>query len=572
MAQSRPSRALFSPQNISAQLVILQPAVNNDAPIKLTLAWTNPKETPYECAREPPADVPPQGEAAQRRILESADKTLCWLGADQGDLPPQCPRRSARWRGASAAACREVGRVARREPVTCDGAPDGESAAAAARLPLRRPALVRLRVPARHLQRLLRRLTGRARCGVPEIMLARRAVVVQGRGDVRWHGYVDASRALGFFHTKFSESVPLLPHAVKGPGRHEPGRARRAPPPPRRDRRAAPYGLDGARTQQQRRRHHDRDAVGPRPKPQRRPVTPAEHRPRQERAAGVLSVRPVISSWRRQDLLLRYGERPLCVRRLTAFPSRVLDLGKPNGGHARLVGRTPEAVLEAHHRLRRRRRRAHSTVSPASRRSSTRRTTGGAARPSSGACGDHPHLRPIYPPTETAEQRASPELMAPSRPCSCAASRAVAAFAPGGGRFGMSTIEDAACAEGGPWDDEDGEEEERDREDKKWPVDDDSRGPAPEAAAQHRTCDSRSRSPRGAEGDDDSGGDGHDAASTAAAAQARPPPAASDSRCEFVRECYLYSAMDGEDSKATSIAGASFWTVNASMLVDATII
>ncbi|RYP10344.1 hypothetical protein DL765_008154 [Monosporascus sp. GIB2] len=52
----------------------------------------------------------------------------------------------------------------------------------------------------------------------------------------------------------------------------------------------------------------------------------------------------------------------------------------------------------------------------------------------------------------------------------------------------------------------------------------------------------------------------------------QPPPAGSDSTYESVGECYLHGAMDGEDFKATNTAGASFWGIDASKLVDVTVV
>ncbi|RYP10343.1 hypothetical protein DL765_008153 [Monosporascus sp. GIB2] len=138
MAQSNPFSAVFSPQNIPAQLTILRQAVDNDEPTKLTLAWPSPKQTPCECIsydRTEEADaatVSANGEDQPTpKALESAlrtfrrkekraravDRTVeersarssrtrtgrCVVsGGTRGSRPSRRSRRSARWRGASA--------------------------------------------------------------------------------------------------------------------------------------------------------------------------------------------------------------------------------------------------------------------------------------------------------------------------------------------------------------------------------------------------------------------------------------------------------------------------------------
>ncbi|RYP15876.1 hypothetical protein DL767_010270 [Monosporascus sp. MG133] len=794
MAQSNPFSALFSPQDTSTQLAILQPAVDIDAPIKLTLAWSNPKETPYECIsydRTEEADtatVSVDGEdqpipkalesalrmfrrkekprtlwadllvgrtveersrqaAAQRRILENADKTLCWLGPDRGESTVAAFETIREMTRRFGAACREVG-VSPDANLSLTTMQQMEG--------LRRllhdcPSGDLRSFDLAHWRAIYDVFSAAywacARC-VPEIVLARCAVVVQGRGNVRWHDYVGASRALGFFHARFFEGVPLPPDAMKGldvanhielaerrrrlgetiellpmiqtarecsrsaggitaGDKAKGGRRRHADP------RENVFAMVPIATPSGRVRNHD---AGPQPLPTIDYAKSAQQ-------VFVEAARYIVLE--RQDLLLWYGERPPCARRLRGLPSWVPDfgadpakggaVGKPNRGMRAWWDALPKRFLKpitvsndgdgALLRVQARPLDRIVHVSPVFSAANYRRLCatefeklpgpspstpaetaeqraerfwrtlvlnegdGGAAAATAlrdrGPPAAEPHgasfrslvaeetiLRALgcassaelRTPENVARVRASPELMALATLCGRADAfealllrRAAGRrfFRTEGGRFGMSAVEDAACVEGGPWDDEDGEGEGGDREDGNaqsattaTTTTAAGQPPRPPRNIGHLMADPMARAmmesfqqylqerdptaarvtalmmrgempgqgqnarsggvakgdlvvacvggffpyvlrPRGVVGDGDSGGDGHDAASTAA--QARPPAAGSNSTYEFVGECYLHDAMDGEDFKATSTAGASFWMIDASKLVDITI-
>ncbi|RYO75166.1 hypothetical protein DL764_010560 [Monosporascus ibericus] len=639
MAQSNPFSALYSPQDISAQLAILQPAADNDAPIKLTLAWSNLKETSYECIsydRTEEADtvaVSVDGEdqpipkalesalrtfrrkekprtlwadllvgrtveersrqaAAQRRILENADKTLCWLGPDRGESTVavfETIREMARRFGA---ACREVG-----------VSPDANLSLTT----MQQMAGLRWRLhdcPSDDLRSFdfahwhaIYDVFSAAywacpRC-VPEIVLARCAVVVQGRGNVRWHDYVGASRALGFFHARFFEGVPLPPHAANGlnvANQIELAERRRRLGetiellPMIQTARECSRSAGGIRTKdsgrgRRRRRADPRENVfamipiatpsgrvrshnaGPQPLPSIDYAKSAQQ-------VFVEAARYIVLE--RQDLLLWYGERPPCARRLRGLPSWVPDfgadpakggaVGKPNSGMQAWWGALPKRLqkpitvsIDGDSALLRVQARPLDRIvhvspvfsaanyrrlcatefgdlpgpSPSAAPSTPAETAeqraerfwrtlvlnegdgGGAAATTAlrdrGPPAAEPHgtsfrslvaeetiLRALgcaspaelRAPENAARMRASPEIMALVPLCGRsgdfdalllrrAAGRRF--FRTEGGRFGMSAVEDAACVEGGPWeedDDEDedgegeGELEEGDREDR----------------------------------------------------------------------------------------------------------
>ncbi|RYP57899.1 hypothetical protein DL770_010553 [Monosporascus sp. CRB-9-2] len=804
MAQSNPFSALFSPQDISAQLAILQPAVDNDAPIKLTLAWSNLKETPYECIsydrteEDDTAAISVDGEdqpipkalesalrtfrrkekprtlwadllvgrtveersrqaAAQRQILENADKTLCWLGPDRGESTVaafETIREMARRFGA---ARREVGV----SPDANLSLTTMQQMAGLRQLLQDCPSSDLRSFDLAHWRAIYDVFSATywacARC-VPEIVLARCAVVVQGRGNVRWHDYVGASRALGFFHARFFEGVPLPPDAMKGleVANHielaerrrrlgetiellpmiqtarecssgAGGVAARDKGERRRRRRADPrenvFAMIPIATPSDRVQNH---SAGPQPLPSIDYAKSAQQ-------VFVEAARYIVLE--RQDLLLWYGERPPCARRLRGLPSWVPDfgaepakggaVGKPyrgmrawwdalpkrflkpitvsiDGDNAllrvqarpldRIVHVSPVFSAANYRRLCATEFEKLSGLSPSASPSTPAETAeqrterfwrtlvlnqgdgGGAAAATAlrdrGPPASEPHgtsfrslvaeeavLRALgcaspaelRTPENAARVRASPELMALAPLCGRSGAfdalllrRAAGRrfFRTEGGRFGMSAVEDAACVEGGPWDDEDGDEdgegegEEGDREDgnaqstattttaagqppkpprnigylmadpmarammesfQQYLQERDPtaarvtalmmRGEMPGQGQDARSggvakgdlvvacvggCFPYVLRPRGSTGDGDSGDDGHDAAS--AAAQARPPPAGPDSTYEFVGECYLHGAMDGEDFKATSTAGASLWMIDASKLVDITIV
>ncbi|RYP49296.1 hypothetical protein DL768_004979 [Monosporascus sp. mg162] len=291
--------------------------------------------------------------------------------------------------------------TALREPVAHDGAADGRVCGGGYTTALPTAcARSTSRTGARHLRRLLRRLLG-VRAVRPEDRLARCAVVVQGRGNVRWHDYVGTSHALGFFHTKFFEGVPLPPHVMKSldvanqielaERRRRLGETIELLPMIQTNM----FAMIPIATPSGRVRNHD---PGPQPLPSIDYAKSAQQ-------VFVEAAHYIVLE--RQDLLLRYGERPPCARRLRGFPSWVPHFGAdPAKGGA--VGKPNRCMC---------------------------------------AWWDALPKRFLKPITVSDDGDNAPLRRAGGRRF----------FRTEGGRFGMSAVKDAACVESGPWDDEDGD-------------------------------------------------------------------------------------------------------------------
>ena len=437
---ANPFANLFRSQDTSATLAILQPAVDSNAPISLTLTTTNLRETSYEVisydrnaevdegadavtVEVDGADLPvpraletalrtfrrkekprtlwadllvgrtPEERslqaAVQRQVLSGAEKTLCWLGPS-----PEHERDAKASRTFDV--LREMARRYARAAEAAGIPPDTNlSRTTAAQMEALRTALAWSvqPVPGGTPDVLVQSVSDLAlwndvyavlgspywkcaRC-IPEIVLARDAVIARGRGNLRWPAYVEATRAMPFLQAALFPSVPLLPGVMHGfeaansieiaglrrrlgesgesvellpmiqtardnAAKREPSGGRK-----RRDGEDQGGGTDGKKgkkdpreivfsmitvaTPSARIQHHD---AGPQP-------LPAIDYTKSTRRVFTEAAR--YSVLERQDLLLWYNERPPCDSRLRRgrFPSWVPDftavphkntLLTPNGG------------------------------------------------------------------------------------------------------------------------------------------------------------------------------------------------------------------------------------------------
>ncbi|KAI8945709.1 hypothetical protein F4801DRAFT_112161 [Xylaria longipes] len=244
-----------------SRLAVLEPSDEQNAPIKLTLIDADLKETSYECisyeraknanivkisVNDEDYDIPQALESALRtfrrkekprtlwadllvartaeerssqatairQILENADKTLCWLGPDQ-ELTPRAfdvVHEMANW---WSQACvhvnlsQDVG-LRRVTIKQMDGirAKLNESEFAG---------LTGIDFDFRiwnELYDIFGSLYWSSVQRIPEIVLAKDVVVVCGRSNIRWHNYIGASRTLPFLQGKY-QKVPLLPKVMK---------------------------------------------------------------------------------------------------------------------------------------------------------------------------------------------------------------------------------------------------------------------------------------------------------------------------------------------------------------------
>ncbi|KAI0459604.1 hypothetical protein F5B21DRAFT_455401 [Xylaria acuta] len=243
----------------TSRLAVLEPSDDQNAPIKLTLTDADLKDTSYECisyeraknakmvkvsANGEDYEIPEALESALRtfrrrekprtlwadllvgrtaeersrqattirRILENADKTLCWLGP-QKELTARAFEIvhdiANRW----SQAClhvnlsRDVG-LGRVPIKQMDGIKAKLNEAEFASL-----AGFDFKIWNELYDILGSPYWGSVQC-IPEIVLAKDVVIVCGRSNIRWPNYVGASRALPFLQAKY-QGVPFLPPVMK---------------------------------------------------------------------------------------------------------------------------------------------------------------------------------------------------------------------------------------------------------------------------------------------------------------------------------------------------------------------
>ncbi|KAI0377184.1 hypothetical protein F5Y04DRAFT_264837 [Hypomontagnella monticulosa] len=273
MSASNPFSSLLDRQDVAARLAVLKPAADWDAPLELTLTDAVLKDTSYEVISYDRSPKPkPTGESAnpaeddavtvlvdgedqsipkalesalrtfrrkekprtfwadvlvgrtveersaqastQRAVLENAERTLCWLGPDQGEATTKAFETIHEMSRRIAEAYRQNGLD-----------PD----ASFWRSTMQQMAGIRQHLescPYNDLNSFSFRhwdviygvfgasYWGTVQC-ISEIVLAKSPIVVCGRSNIRWAAYIGASRALPIYQGKFFK-VPLLPNVMKG--------------------------------------------------------------------------------------------------------------------------------------------------------------------------------------------------------------------------------------------------------------------------------------------------------------------------------------------------------------------
>ncbi|KAI5924189.1 hypothetical protein F4810DRAFT_719427 [Camillea tinctor] len=360
-----------------AQLAVLQPASERDDPIKIALTEANLVETSYECISYDHAgdadtvtvsvddkdqDVPKALESAlrtfrrkekprtlwadllvgrtaeersaqstvTRQILENAEKTLCWIGPGQESTTK---------------AFETIHEMANRWMQAClhAGMPADTSFS---RVTMQQLGIIRSRLldnrPFDDLNSFdfahwndIYAIVGAkywssVQC-IPEIVLAKLAIIVCGRSNIRWPNYIAASRALAFYQAKFFQ-VPLLPNVKKGlenANSIELAERRRRLGEPielfpmiqtardcgAEDVREYVFSMVPIATPSARVKNHNQ---GPQPLPSVDYTKTAQQ---------VFTEAARYTILERQDLLLWFGERVPCAKKLKDLPSWVPDFG-----------------------------------------------------------------------------------------------------------------------------------------------------------------------------------------------------------------------------------------------------
>ncbi|KAI1333651.1 hypothetical protein F5Y15DRAFT_404358 [Xylariaceae sp. FL0016] len=261
MSGQNPFSRLLSQASIRAQLAVLEPAGEQDAPIRLSLTDASLTDTSYECISYDHAnaedtvtvsvdgaeqDIPKALESALRtfrrrekprtlwadllvgrtdqerntqaamirQILENADKTLCWLGPDNENTAKSFDiihTMANRW----SQACLQF---------------DVSQDISISRIPLDKVMAVRAKLmdcPYNDLDSFnfnlwndIYRVFGspywKSVQSISDIVTAKLAIIVCGRSNIRWPNYIMATRAMPIYQGKFFQSVPLLPSVIDG--------------------------------------------------------------------------------------------------------------------------------------------------------------------------------------------------------------------------------------------------------------------------------------------------------------------------------------------------------------------
>ncbi|KAI0121956.1 hypothetical protein F4814DRAFT_445907 [Daldinia grandis] len=394
MATDNPFVELLDPRDTTAQLAVIQPAVDWDAPIKLTLTEAVLKDTSYECISydrsgvtamptrrnappPPPADktmtvsidgehrdIPHRLESAlrifrrkerqrtiwadvlvsrtaeersaqvdvQRFILGNAERTLCWLGPDNGESTTKAFGTLHEMARRFWEACQQVGI-----------GPDMRLSQAT----VQQMTGIRDRLfdcpyndldsfNFRHWDNIYDIFGSkywRSVQSIAEIVLAKAPIIVCGRSNILWDTYIAATRAMPYFQLKFFQ-VPLLPHVLKGfqisneieiaVRKKRLGEAIELLPMIQtargcdpKDPRESIFSMLPIATPSGRTRYHGAGA---------QPLPTIDH---SKTAQQLFTEVARYSILERQDFMLWYSERPPCTKRLKGLPSWVPDFSAP---------------------------------------------------------------------------------------------------------------------------------------------------------------------------------------------------------------------------------------------------
>ncbi|KAI1645297.1 uncharacterized protein F4817DRAFT_318011 [Daldinia loculata] len=394
MATNNPFAALLDPRDITAKLAVIQPAADWDAPIKLTLTEAALKDTSYECISydrssvtavptrrsappPPPADktmtisidgqdqdIPHHLESAlrmfrrkerqrtiwadvlvsrtveersaqadvQRFVLGNAERTLCWLGPDDGESTTKAFETIHEMARRFWEACRHVGigpdmRLSQATPQQMTGIKDHLFSCPYNDLDS---------FNFRHWGNIYDIFGSKYWCSVQaiaDIVLAKAPIVVCGRSNIPWDAYIAATRAMVYFQLKFFK-VPFLPHVLKGfqisneievaARKKRLGEAVELLPMIQtardcdsKDPRENVFSMLHVVTPSARTRHHGAGA---------QPLPKIDH---SKTAQQVFTEVARYSILERQDFMLWYSERPPCTKRLKGLPSWVPDFSAP---------------------------------------------------------------------------------------------------------------------------------------------------------------------------------------------------------------------------------------------------
>ncbi|KAI8630235.1 hypothetical protein F5Y19DRAFT_484120 [Xylariaceae sp. FL1651] len=376
---NNPFLRLVSPQqSTGSRLAVLEPSDDPNAPIKLTLINADLKDTLYECIsydRSGTADavivvvdgteheIPRALESALRtfrrkdkprtlwadvlvartaeerskhateirQILENAQKTLCWLGPGKDStvkafdtIHDMANRWSQACLHADISQDTGLGRVSLEKldslKKKLNDCPYGDLNSSDFSV-------------WKDIYDVFSSSYWRSIQCIAEIVLAKLAIVVCGRSNIRWHNYVGASRALPFFQTKFFR-VPLLPHVQRSlvvsnaieiaERRHRLGNTLELFPMMQTardcgasDPRDYVFSIVPISTPSDRVKCH---TAGPQP-------LPAIDYSKSIQQVFIEAARYVVLE--RQDLMLWYAERPPCGKRIKGLPSWVPDFSVP---------------------------------------------------------------------------------------------------------------------------------------------------------------------------------------------------------------------------------------------------
>ncbi|KAI1505699.1 hypothetical protein F5X99DRAFT_367388 [Biscogniauxia marginata] len=378
MASPNPLSRLFRQQQqpTIARLAVLQAASDRDAPIKIAVTEANLADTSYECISYDHTedtdtvsisvdgddrDVPKALESALRtfrrkekprtlwadllvgrtveersaqaavirRILENAERTLCWIGPGKESTTTvfgTIHDMANRW----TQACLHVG-------ISAD--------IKLSQITMQQMDALRNRLDEcgfddlnsfdfAHWRDIYDVFGARywksVQC-IPEIVLAKLAIVVCGRSNIQWSNYIAASRAMPFFQAKFFQ-VPLLPTVREGfeiANSIELAERRRrlgetielfpmiqtARDCGAKDVREYVFSMVRIATPSDRIKSHH---LGPQPLPTVDYTKSAQQ---------VFTEAARYTILERQDLLLWFGERVPCTKKLKDLPSWVPDFG-----------------------------------------------------------------------------------------------------------------------------------------------------------------------------------------------------------------------------------------------------